>query len=103
MSDSNYCYNCRFYQPYYTKGYIKFDRLDCGRCGRTKAGVDKHNSCEYFSYLYFSRVDRKEAALAALTEHVHLLAEIKQILDESDDEALEEFYTEMKRLKKKKK
>lgn len=101
MSENRYCYNCRFYKPYYIKGYKQFDRLDCGICGRTKENVEKHKGCEYFSYKYYARMSRKEAALAAITENVNVLSEIKQILEEDDEDAMEEFLIRMKQQKKK--
>lgn len=84
MSENKFCYSCRFYRPYYTKGNIKFDRLDYGRCNREKVTVDKHESCDEFSNMYYGRINRKQAALAALTDNIHALAEIKQILEEDD-------------------
>lgn len=87
----NYCYNCRFYHPYYTKGYKFFDKQDIGLCGQTKTTVEKHNGCERFQYMYYGRVSSKNAALEALTDSLNTIAEIKQILEEDETEALEEF------------
>ena len=101
MAENKYCYNCRLYSPYYTKGNIKFDRCDIGRCGKTRTTVERHESCEFFSFKYYSRVDRKQAALTALTEHVNALSEIKQILEEDDEEVLEELLESIKKRKKK--
>lgn len=86
-----FCYGCRFYRPYYTKGYKQFDKLDIGRCGQTGNTVEKHEGCERFQNMYYGRVDRKEAALAALAENLNTLSEIKQILEDDESEALEEF------------
>lgn len=46
-------------------------------------------------------MSRKEAALAAITENVNVLSEIKQILEEDDEDAMEEFLIRMKQQKKK--
>ena len=102
MSDNQHCYNCCFYKPYYTKGYKQFDRLDFGMCGKTKETKDKHCSCRDFSNKFYARVNRKEAALAAVTENINLLVELKQILEEDDEEALQAFLTDYRRLKRKK-
>ncbi len=101
MTETKHCYNCRMYNPYYTKGNIKFDRCDIGRCSKHRKTVERHDSCEFFSFKYYARRDRMQAALAALTEHVNLMAEIKQILEEDDEEALEEMLLNIKRQKQK--
>ncbi len=88
------CYGCRFYTPYYTKGYIKYDRSDIGMCSKTRNIVDKHHGREEFSQRCYGRIDRKQAALAALTENLNTLSEIKQILEEDEEEALEAFLKE---------
>ena len=88
----NYCYNCRFYHPYYTKGYKMFNRQDIGLCGNKKITIEKHNNaCEKFQYMYYGRVSSKNAALEALADSLNTIAEIKQILEEDETEALEEF------------
>jgi len=101
MSDNKYCYNCNKYKPYYTKGYIKFDKCDIGLCGVSRKTVDKHDGCEYFGYKCYSRADRKAAALSALTENINILAELKQILEEEDEELLDQFLVNFKNAKKK--
>lgn len=83
MSDNKYCYNCNKYKPYYTKGYIKFDKCDIGLCGVSRKTVDKHDGCEYFGYKCYSR------------------AELKQILEEEDEELLDQFLVNFKNAKKK--
>ena len=97
-----FCYSCRFYKPYYTKGNIGFNKLDIGLCNQTKTTVEKHtNACEYFQCRYYARINPKNAALTALTENLNTIAEIKQILEEDDEEALEAFLVERKRQKEK--
>lgn len=95
------CYGCRYYKPYYTKGYFKFDRVDLGLCGKSKTTVDKHFGCNDFAALYNFRIDRKAAALTALTENINMLAEIKQILEECDYEIIDEFAANLKKELKK--
>ena len=97
-----FCYNCRFYNPYYTKGTVSFNKLDIGLCCHTKATIEKRsNACEYFQCRYNARVNPKNAALAALTENLNSIAEIKQILEEDDEEALKAFLIERKYQKEK--
>lgn len=91
MTENKHCYDCRYYKPYFVKGHMKFDRLDYGICAKNNEGKEKHEGCACFSHKYYGRANRREAALAALTEHINVLAEIKQILDDSEEEALEEF------------
>lgn len=101
MQEKNSCYNCSKYHPYYTKGYIKFDMCDLGLCGASKKTVEKHDSCEKFSYKNYARIGRKSAALAAVTEHVNILAELKQILEEDDEELLGQLLADYKSAKQK--
>ena len=90
-----FCYNCRFYKPYYTKGNIQFDKLDMGLCNQTKTTIEKHNhACGFFQCTYYARLSKREAALKALTENLNALAEIKQILEENEEEALQAFLFE---------
>ena len=88
----NFCYNCRFYHPYYIKGHKQFDRQDIGLCGNKKMTIEKHNNaCNHFQYKHYARFKPKEAALEALADSLNTIAEIKQILEEDDEEALEAF------------
>ena len=90
-----FCYHCRFYKPYYTRGNIQFDKLDIGVCKQAGKTIEKHNNaCAFFQSAYYAHVSKKEAALKALTENLNAVAEIKQILEESEEEALEAFLYE---------
>ncbi len=93
MSESNFCYYCRFYKPYYTKGYIKFDKLDTGLCCKSRETVDKHYCCENFCRQSHVRIDKKAAALSKICENINILSEIKQILEEDDNQ--EEFLKDL--------
>ncbi|MDE6104892.1 MAG: hypothetical protein K2G38_04350 [Clostridia bacterium] len=97
--ESKHCYGCRYYKPYYTKGNIQFDRCEIGLCAKTKTTVEKHGLCENYSCMYYARINRKQAALAALTENINVLSEIKQILEEDDDEAIKELFFNFKKRK----
>ena len=97
-----FCYNCRFYKAYYTKGSIHFDKLDSGLFKQTNTTIEKHNhACAFFQSTYYARMSKKEAALKALAENLNLIAEIKQILEEDEEEALEAFLFERNRQKQK--
>ena len=98
-NDSKHCYGCRFYHPYYTKGYNQFDRCDIGLCSKKKTTVDRHDCCDNYTCMYYARIDRKKAALTAIADHINVLAELKQILEEDDDEALQELLFNFKRRK----
>ena len=100
MSEEKHCYGCRFYKPYYTKGYVQFDKCDIGLCTRKKISVEKHEFCENYSFMYYGRINRKRAALAAITEHTNILAEIKQILEEDDEDDIKELFFNFKNRKK---
>ncbi len=98
--ESKHCYGCKYYNPYYTKGYIQFDKCDIGLCSKKKATVEKHEFCEKYACMYYGRINRKQAALSALTEHINVLAEIKQILEEDDEETVNKLFFDFKNRKK---
>ena len=98
--ENKHCYGCRYYKPYYTKGYAQFDRCDIGLCTKKKATVEKHECCEKYACAYYGHVNRKQAALSAIVEHINILAEIKQILKEDDEDAIEELIIQFKNRKK---
>lgn len=99
-NEEKHCYGCRYYKPYFTKGYTKFDRCDIGLCCKKKATVEKHGLCENYVNALYARADRRQAALSAVSEHINALAELKQILEEDDDEEIEELLFNFKRRKK---
>ena len=99
-NENKHCYSCKHYKPYYTKGYNQFDKCDIGLCTKKKATVEKQECCEQYSSMYYGRIDRRHAALIAVAEHVDLLSELKQILEEDDDEAIQELLFDFKRRKK---
>ena len=98
--NNKYCYSCKHYKPYYTKGYKQFDKCDIGLCSKKKATVEKQEVCEKYSCMYYGRIDRKQAALSAVADHINVLSELKQILEEDDDEAIQELFFDFKRRKK---
>ena len=103
MSENNnrHCYGCKYYKPYYIKGNIQFDRCDIGLCKRKKQTVDKNDICEEYSSMFYGRVKRRESALLAVIEHINILSELKQILEEDDEEAITELIFDYKRQKMK--
>lgn len=100
MSEGKHCYGCKYYKPYYTKGNTQFDKCDIGFCVKRKTGVEKHDFCDNYSCMYYGRINRKQAALTAATEHINAIAEIKQILEEDDDDDIKELFFNFKNRKK---
>lgn len=98
--ENKHCYSCQYYRPYYIKSDTQFDRCDIGLCKKSKATVEKHEACEKYSFFYRGRVSRRQLTLTAITEHINLLSELKQILDEDDDEAIKELFLEFKKRKR---
>lgn len=101
MKDNKHCYNCEYYKPYYTKGYKQFDKTDLGLCVKTKDTVEKQYACDKFTFCHYIRVGKKDAALAALTENINILVELKQILEEDRDEIIDGFANNLKKELKK--
>ncbi len=97
--EGKHCYGCKYYNPYYTKGYIQFDKRDIGFCSKKKATVEKGEFCENYTRKIYGRINRKQAALSALAEHINVLAEIKQILEEDDEEAIKKLFFDFKNRK----
>lgn len=98
--EGKHCYGCKYYKPYYTKGYKQFDRCDIGFCTEKEATVDKKEYCEKFTCMYYARTNRKQAALAAVAENINVLVELKQILEEDDEEDVKELFYKFKNRKK---
>lgn len=63
--------------------------------------VEKPHSCSSFGFKHYDRIDRKQPALSVLTENINLLTEIKQILEEDEEEALENLFENFKSQKRK--
>lgn len=98
--DHKKCYSCRFYKPYYTKGYYKFDKQEVGFCCSNKSATNYNETCGKFSNKNHVRIGRKQAALKALVDNLNILAEIRQILEEDDLDDLEELFTAIRERKK---
>lgn len=98
--DNKKCYSCRFYKPYYTKVYFKFDKQEVGFCCSNKSATNYNETCGKFSNKNHVRIGRKQAALKALVDNLNILAEIKQILEEDDLDDLEELFTAIRERKK---
>lgn len=62
--------------------------------------MGKSDFCENYSCAYYGRIDRKQAALAAVIDNINVLAELKQILEEDDEEAIDELFYNFKNRKK---
>ncbi len=78
------CYNCGFYTPYYTKGNIKFNKAEEGRCRAKRTTVDRHDTCErWMSVRYRIKHFDKTATAKALGEILSQLSEIRQIIEEA--------------------
>ena len=100
MSEEKHCYGCRFYKPYYVKGNIQFDKCDIGLCAKKKATVEKRDICDKYENMYYARISYKKVALSAIAEHINVLAELKQILEEDDEEDIAQLLYDFKNRKK---
>lgn len=99
MSGNHYCYGCLYYKPYYIKEIKEFEKLDIGKCCKKKLTVNKREVCEYYSNKHYNRVDIKKVACKVIVENIEILAEIKQILEEDNEEELEQIFFEMRKRK----
>jgi len=99
-NEDKHCYGCKYYKPYFTKGYTQFDKCDIGLCAKKKTTVERHEFCENYTCIYYGRINHRQAALSALVEHINVLAEIKQILEEDDEETIKELFFDFKNRKR---
>lgn len=93
---NNKCYSCKYFKAYYTKGYKEFNKTNLGLCTKSEKTVEKCDGCAELAFCHYTRIGRKEAALAAVVENINLLAELKQILTEDRDEFIDEFANNLK-------
>ncbi len=84
------CWNCKFFDYYYTKSYTFFDREKFGFCKKTRKLCDNHETCDLWQYKYEERNIRKDFALKQLPVVLDKLAQLEQILiEEYEDEKRE--------------
>lgn len=76
--DNKKCYSCRFYKPYYTKGYFKFDKQEVGFCCSNKSATNYNETYGKFSNKNHVRIGRKQAALKALVDNLELFTAIRE-------------------------
>ena len=82
------CWNCRYYKPFYLKGYCHFDRQKSGMCVKQQKSVNCRDGCGEWEFSTefnngVRRVMNKESALKSISEMQKDLSEIRQILDEA--------------------
>ncbi len=81
---SKECWGCSYFSPLYTKGYLKFDKTDLGRCSRAMVIVDKHSTCENFCRKLSGGYRLKISAGKRLCELLEQVVQLKQIISEGN-------------------
>lgn len=76
------CWNCKFFNYYYTKGLTFFNRESFGFCKKNRRLCDNHETCDLWEYKFEKRNTRKEATLTQLPIVLEKLAQLEQILIE---------------------
>ncbi len=77
------CFNCRYYRPYYEKGYACFMRCDYGNCIKNLNPTFKHSCCDMWgSRLYISKKIKAINMLKELESGLTNISAIKTILSE---------------------
>ncbi len=82
----NKCYNCRFFDRYFTRGYTKFDKTDIGRCYIMQKVVNKSETCDNFKT---RRNTRRENSVLKITLENLLdeISEIRKMIESENDES----------------
>lgn len=81
------CYTCNHYRAYYMKGYLRFDKTDCGKCKKCETPCKKHDTCDEWQQinLRYQRMLRT-SALKRLYDLMLETTAVRQILSEEVDE-----------------
>lgn len=81
-----HCWDCRYYNAYYTKGNNQFDKVKQGYCKKRDTTTANHESCETWTYHAYPRKVYKSHALMTLENIANSLTGVAQILREAEEE-----------------
>ena len=79
------CENCRHYKIYYTKGICKFEAQKIGFCALFEKNLDKYEVCTAWTSDEALRKVGKKVAQARLDDLLAQTAQVRQILEESNE------------------
>lgn len=86
LKKQRHCWDCRFYDELYTKGYTSFRREVRGICVLTKKMTFHSNGCEKWIYRSHKKIKLKDTIVKTLDEMATHVAEMAQILKEDCEE-----------------
>ncbi len=87
MNKIKECWNCKYYRPFYTKGFCEFSKHKIGYCrDKNEIILDKHKSCDCWRNDSVIRNMRQVVAIKKIDEMQNCLVEIRQILAEEKQE-----------------
>ena len=83
--DGSKCYNCKYFDGYYTKGTVRYDKTKLGWCFKNHCIVKTQETCEH--YVYRPRTRKSSRALKMhLSDILTELSEIRKVLEEEHDD-----------------
>lgn len=85
---SDKCYNCKYFDRYYTKGIKKFDRTEFGWCCKKIQTIKSDEACG--SFIFKSKNKRSRILLElCLNDLLTQITEIRNVLEEDADDGKE--------------
>lgn len=76
------CWGCGNYYPYYTKGYILYEKEKIGYCRCEKKIIKNDGTCKNWSSNHWYKNMRKKISLKKFSELMDSLLELLQIMKE---------------------
>ena len=80
------CWNCGNFGRYYKRGFCQFYKTELGSCSVKGETVDKRGFCDKWRNRCSLRTERRKMSLKVLDEICRNIEEIKQLLEEENEE-----------------
>lgn len=80
------CNNCMYFNAFYTKGIVKFNKKSYGECGKTKNQVKYSDECDFWEDNAQIHKKRNELALYNMISSLERINEIINLIKTDRDE-----------------
>lgn len=84
MKEREKCDNCGNYKAYYTQGYCRFEKANCGFCQTQNKIVQASEVCDVWRSNVYAKRIRQAATAKATKELLPRFLQILQIAEESE-------------------